>query len=57
MPVTTLVTLVLSVLCAAALTIMAMVHWGVLNTIGVLVVMAVAARWALAHVHLDDGHT
>jgi len=57
MPVTTFATLVLVVIAAAALTVIAIAQWGGLTVLPVLMVLALAARWAMSPVTLDDGHT
>lgn len=57
MPVTTFATLVLVVIAAAALTVLAIAQWGGLTVLPVLMVLALAARWAMSPVTLDDGHT
>ncbi|MGB1033639.1 MAG: hypothetical protein ACPG7W_08270 [Paracoccaceae bacterium] len=54
MPLTTFLTMLLTVLAASGLTVWAMVKWGMLTILPVLVVIALTARWALAHVPLDD---
>ncbi len=55
MPVTSFALLVFSVVAAAALTIVAMSTWGVLTVLPVLLCLALAIRWAVAHVPYDDG--
>ncbi len=54
MPVTTFVTLILSVLAAAAITVFAIAEWGVLTVLPVLMAIALVARWAMSRVTLDD---
>ncbi|MDU8911472.1 hypothetical protein [Aestuariicoccus sp. MJ-SS9] len=54
MPVTSFALLILAVLMAAALTVWAVSAWGALTVLPVLMVLALAARWAMAHVPHDD---
>lgn len=54
MPVTTFVSLVLTVTAAAGITIWALIKWGMLTVLPVLAVIALAARWATGHVPLKD---
>jgi hypothetical protein len=56
MPVTYLALVAFSVIAATALTIWAMNAWGALTVLPVLLCLALAARWALAHVPHDDRH-
>ena len=57
MPVTFLALLVLAVVMAAGLTVWALNAWGALTVLPILLCVALAARWALAHVPHDDGQT
>ena len=57
MPVTFLALLVFSVIAAAALTVLALNAWGALTVFPILLCLALAARWALAHVPHDDSQT
>lgn len=54
MPLTTFLTLLLTVIAAAGVTVWAVVKWGLLTILPVLAVAALAARWAMGHVPLDD---
>ena len=54
MPVTTFVTVVLVVLFGAALTVLAIAQFGLVTVFPVLISLGLLARWALAHVTLDD---
>lgn len=56
MPVTSFALLLVTVIAAAAVTVMAMSTWGALNVLPVLLVFALLARWGLAHVSHDDTH-
>ena len=55
MPITTFVTLILSVLAAAAITAFAINEWGVPVVLPILMVLALVARWAMSRVTLEDG--
>ncbi len=57
MPVTSFAMLIFCVIAAAALTVWALSAWGALTVLPVLLCLALAARWALAHVPHDDGQT
>ena len=57
MPVTSFALLIFSVIAAAALTIWAFNAWGAATVLTLLLCIALAARWALAHVPHDDGQT
>lgn len=57
MPVTSLALVVFSTLCLALLAIWAVGTWGFVTMLPVLLVLVLAARWALAHVPHDDGTT
>lgn len=54
MPVTSFALLLVSVIAAAAVTVLAMSAWGALNVVPVLLVVALLARWGLAQVPFDD---
>lgn len=56
MPVTSFALIIVSVLCAAALTVLAMSTWGVTTVLPGLVIVALLARWGLAQVPYDDSH-
>ena len=57
MPVTSFAMLIIVVLAAAALTVWAISAWGMMTVVPILLVLALLARWALAHVPHDDRHT
>ncbi|PYG34424.1 hypothetical protein [Pelagimonas varians] len=57
MPVTSFALLLVSVIAAAAVTVMAVSAWGVVNVLPVLLIVALLARWGLAHVPFDDSHS
>ena len=54
MPVTTFITLILTVTAASGLTIWAMAEFGFLKVLPALIAMALLARWGMAHVPTDD---
>lgn len=54
MPVTTFVTLIVAVMLGGAVTVFAIAEWGLVTILPVLISVALLARWALAHVTLDD---
>ena len=54
MPVTYLALVAFSVIAATTLTVWAVNAWGALTVLPVLLCLALAARWALAHVPHDD---
>ncbi|MCL3883457.1 hypothetical protein [Marivita sp. GX14005] len=54
MPVTTFFTMILAVIAAAALTVWAMVEFGILQILPLLALAALIARWGLSHVPGDD---
>ena len=54
MPVTSFALVLISVLAAAALTVWAFTAWGA-AFVPVLLILALFARWAMAHVPYDDG--
>ncbi|MDJ0822112.1 MAG: hypothetical protein QNJ09_09950 [Paracoccaceae bacterium] len=56
MPVTSFAMLIIVVLAAAALTVWAISAWGMMTVVPILLVLALLARWALAHVPHDDRH-
>ncbi|MGH1413142.1 MAG: hypothetical protein ACRBB0_06595 [Pelagimonas sp.] len=57
MPVTSFALLLVVVIAAAAVTVLAMSTWGALNVLPVLLIVALLARWGLAHVPFDDKHS
>lgn len=57
MPVTTFALLLIGTVIAAALTVWALTVWGALTVFPVLMVLALLARWALAHVPHDDANS
>ena len=57
MPVTTFVALIAVALSAGLVTVLAIAEWGTLTVLPILMIVALAARWAMAHVTLDDSHT
>ncbi len=54
MPVTTFITLILTVTAASGLTIWAMAEFGFLKVLPALIAMALLARWGMSHVPTDD---
>ncbi|MBV2361141.1 hypothetical protein KUH32_15360 [Thalassococcus sp. CAU 1522] len=54
MPVTSFALLVVGVLAAAALTVWGFSSWGSVTMLPLLAVLALLARWGLAHVPHDD---
>ncbi|MFZ5961508.1 hypothetical protein ACOXXX_01020 [Thalassococcus sp. BH17M4-6] len=56
MPVTSLALMIFSVLAAGGLTIWALYAWGALTVLPLLMVLGLAARWAMSHVPYDDSH-
>lgn len=57
MPVTSFALLVCAVIIAAGLTVWAVSSFGLLTMLPILLVLALLARWALAHVPYDDSRT
>ena len=57
MPVTSFAMIVFLVIAAAALTVWALSAWGLLTVLPILLLAALVARWALAHVPYDDHRT
>lgn len=56
MPVTTFISTIIAVILASGLTIWALVKWGALTILPVLLVLGLLARWGMANVPADDGH-
>lgn len=56
MPVTSFALMIFSVIAAGGLTVWALNTWGALTVLPLLIVLGVAARWAMAHVPYDDSH-
>lgn len=54
MPVTTFALLVLTVLALAGLTVWAIQAWGGVTVLAVLIVLGLAARWALSEAPQDE---
>lgn len=54
MPVTTFAALIAIVLSAGLVTALAIGKWGAVTVLPILMVIALAARWAMTHVTLDD---
>lgn len=54
MPVTTFVTLILTVVLCGAVTVFAIAEWGILTVLPIAISVGLLARWAFAHVTLDD---
>jgi hypothetical protein len=57
MPVTSFALLLLSACLAAVFTVWAVSAWGVMTVLPALLLLVLLARWALAPVPHDDGHT
>ena len=54
MPVTTFVSLIAAVIAASGMTIWAVAQFGLIKVLPGLIVVALLARWGMAHVPVDD---